>query len=575
MRRPSPIGDFLAQQVRRRRGDLLFAALGGAAAASATTLLLGLSGWFLAGAALAGSAGPAAIGAFNYLLPSAGLRGLAIARTAGRYGERLFGHRAALRALAALRPALFAGLAAAPPPRSLALSSGEASARLVQDVDTLETVFVRRSAPWAAAAAGAAGIVIGLASPWAAAAFLAGLVVQVLGGRQLGDRLAAAAGRDRLRAAGRLKDGLGAYLAAAPELRCFALAPRAVEALMTHDAALGQAALRRSEAEATLDLFQAATSALSVIGVAGLASGAPLPLAALAVLAALAGMEGVTGLLRAAQQQGAYREAVARLDAMVAGVPQTADAPPADVSLEIGGAHYGPGSRLGVAGPSGCGKTRTLEALAGLREAPAGWISIASIPLEDMPLGWARPLFAYAPQDARLLTGTVAENLRLAAPTADDAALWDALADAQLDARVRRLPQGLATWIGDGGEVLSGGEQRRLSLARAYLRPAPWLLLDEPTEGLDRRTEAELVAALDRRLLRTGQGAVIVSHRPAPLALCTAMLDVTARLEAQRPPGDVGGHQQDKGSEEAAGQHDPPCKKGGAANAQDAAAQAT
>ena len=92
------------------------------------------------------------------------------------------------------------------------------------------------------------------------------------------------------------------------------------------------------------------------------------------------------------------------------------------------------------------------------------------------------------------------------------------------------MPEGLATWVGDGGEVLSGGERRRLSLARAYLRPAPWLLLDEPTEGLDRGTEAELVAALDRRLSRTGQGVVIVSHRPAPLTLCRELIDVTGRL---------------------------------------------
>jgi ATP-binding cassette subfamily C protein CydC len=124
----------------------------------------------------------------------------------------------------------------------------------------------------------------------------------------------------------------------------------------------------------------------------------------------------------------------------------------------------------------------------------------------------------------------VAENLRLASPDAEDAALWDALADAQLDARVRRLPQGLATWIGNGGELLSGGERRRLSLARAYLRPAPWLLLDEPTEGLDRRTAAELVAALDRRLTRNGQGAIIVSHRPGPLTLCPVTLEVSERL---------------------------------------------
>ena len=531
MSAPSPIGDFLSRQVRQRRRDLMVAAAAGATTAAAATLLLGLSGWFLAGAAIAGSAGATAVWAFNYLLPSAGLRGLAIARTAGRYGERLFSHNAAFRALAALRPALFAGLAAAPPASALALSSGEASARLVQDVNVLETVFVRRSAPWAAAAAaGSASAVIALGSVWAALAFLVGLAAQILLGRQLAERLTADAGRDQLRAAGRLKDGLGAYLAAAPELRCFDLTERAIEALMAHDRALGFAGQTRSDAEATLGLLQSALSGVTLIVVAGLASQASLPLAALAVLAALAGMEGVAGLLRAAQQQGAYREAVARLDAVLVEQGQAPRDPPSAGTFEIDGQSLCPGSRLGISGPSGCGKTRTLEALVGLRSAPAGRIRIGATPLESAPLGWARPLFAYAPQDARLLTGTVADNLRLAAPNANDADLWGALADAQLDARVRRLPQGLETWIGDGGELLSGGERRRLSLARAYLRPAPWLLLDEPTEGLDRRTEAELVAALDRRLARTGQGVVIVSHRAPPLALCDLTLDVSGRL---------------------------------------------
>jgi len=528
---PSPIGDFLSRQVRLRRGELMVAAAAGATMAAATTLLLGLSGWFLAGAALAGSVGAAAVSAFNYLLPSAGLRGLAIARTAGRYGERLFSHNAAFRALAALRPALFAGLAAAPPASALALSSGEASARLVQDVNALETVFVRRSAPWAAAAAaGSAGAVIGLGSVWAALAFLTGLAAQILIGRRLAEHLTADAGRDQLRAAGRLKDGLGAYLAAAPELRCFDLTERAIEALMAHDTALGIAGRSRSDAEAMLGLVQAALSGLTLVVVAGLVAQASLPLAALAVLAALAGMEGVAGLLRAAQQQGAYREAVARLDAVLVDPGEAPMDPPSAASFDIDGQRLGRGGRLGIAGPSGCGKTRTLEALVGLRSAPAGRFQVGETPLEVAPLGWARPLFAYAPQDARLLTGTVAENLRLAAPDAEDGALWDALADAQLDARIRRLPLGLATWIGDGGERLSGGERRRLSLARAYLRSAPWMLLDEPTEGLDRRTESELVAALDRRLTRTGQGVIIVSHRPAPLTICPQILDVSGRL---------------------------------------------
>ena len=527
----SPVRAFLAVEVRRRRLELIVAAVAGAATAAAATLLLGLSGWFLAGAALAGAGGPVAIVAFNYLLPSAGFRTLAIARTAGRYGERLFGHQAALKALAELRPALFSGLAAGPPERSLALSSGEASARLVQDVAAIETAFVRRSAPWAAAAAAGAGAaVIALASPLAAGAFLAGLAAQILIGRALAKQLTDQAGRDGLRAAGRLKDGLNAYALAAAELRCFDLIEPATRALMVHDAALGDAGLRRDDGQATLGLLQAAVIAVTVVVVAALAAHGPMALAALAVLATLAGLDGAAGLVAAAQQDGAYHEAVDRLDGAAAAAPP-GDRPrlARDTAITVDGHRLAPGARIALSGPSGCGKTRTFEALLGLRAAPPGRLRLGDAALETLPVGSARPLLAHAPQDARLLTGTVAENLRLGRPDADDQTLWEALEDAQLAARVRRLPKGLDSWIGDGGEQLSGGERRRLSLARALLRDAPWLLLDEPTEGLDARTEAALVAALDARLTRTGQGALIISHRLAPLTLCGAFIDVAGK----------------------------------------------
>ncbi len=530
MNAPSPTRAFLAARARRGWPDLLAAAACGAATAGATTLLLGLSGWFLAGAALAGAGGPLAVQAFNYLLPSAGFRALAILRTGGRYGERLLGHRAAFGALAALRPALFAGLAASPPEQALRLSSGEASARMVQDVNATETMFVRRSAPWAAAAgAGAAAAAIAPASGWAALVFLAGLGLQLAVSEALAGRMTDGPARQTQQAAGRLKGALNTYMAAAAELRCFGLTDAAVEALMTHDAALGGAMIRARDAEALLGLTQSAISAVTLVLVAALTAHGGLALAALAVLAALAGQEGVLGLLRAAEQNSAYAEAVRRLDPLLE-APPAASAPPTSGSrLEIDGVALEPGDRLSVTGVSGVGKTRTLEALVGLCPPAAGRIRIDGTPLEDRPPGWARPLFAFAPQDCRLLTGTVAENLRLGRPDANDETLWEALADARLDTRVRQLSQGLATWIGDGGDQLSGGERRRLSLARAYLRDAPWLLLDEPTEGLDRAVEADLVAALDRRLARTGQGAVIVSHRPAPITLCNRSLPMEPR----------------------------------------------
>ncbi|MNS74839.1 putative ABC transporter ATP-binding protein [compost metagenome] len=119
------------------------------------------------------------------------------------------------------------------------------------------------------------------------------------------------------------------------------------------------------------------------------------------------------------------------------------------------------------------------------------------------------------------------ENLKLALPSANDDALWVALEDAELADRIRAAPAGLNAPLGENGARLSGGERRRLGLARAYLRPAPWLVLDEPTEGLDAATEARVLERLAARLERTGQGLILVSHRPAPLALCDQRLRVT------------------------------------------------
>jgi type IV secretory pathway TrbL component len=124
-----PLDALIRAQKRVHAGNLRLAILSAVVVGATSTLLLGLSGWFIVASAVAGAAGLTATHAFNVLLPGAAIRLLAILRTASRYGERLAGHAAALRALAAIRPAVFAGLAAAPPAQSLALSRGEASAR--------------------------------------------------------------------------------------------------------------------------------------------------------------------------------------------------------------------------------------------------------------------------------------------------------------------------------------------------------------------------------------------------------------------------------------------------------------
>ncbi|MCC5994755.1 MAG: ATP-binding cassette domain-containing protein, partial [Oceanicaulis sp.] len=154
------------------------------------------------------------------------------------------------------------------------------------------------------------------------------------------------------------------------------------------------------------------------------------------------------------------------------------------------------------------------------------------------PRGGGRGRRGGAPPPAELLSGAVAENLRLARPDADEAALWDALALARADGFVRGLPDGLGTWIGEQGALISGGQARRLVLARAYLRGAPVLLLDEPTEGLDAQSEADIAASLSAWLDSDARrSALIITHRPRLLALAheVAVLDHGRIIERGAP----------------------------------------
>uniref|UniRef100_B0T7M7 ABC transporter related n=1 Tax=Caulobacter sp. (strain K31) TaxID=366602 RepID=B0T7M7_CAUSK len=562
----APLAALIREQRKRHAGGLRLAAVSAAVVGAASVLLLGLSGWFLTGAAIAGLTSLAAAQAFNVLLPSAGIRLLAILRTAFRYLERLSSHAAALKALAAIRPTLFAALAAAPPAQALALSRGEASARLVQDVDAVETRLIRLSAPWGAGAAVAAGLAMAAPAGWASALVVALAVAITVGAtRALARRLNARTGPALQRAAGDLKDALAAYAAAAPELRVYGVQDRAaaqIEAL-----GLRLDVLRREAVASTgwLAVLQGLILGLAVALTVAFAHDAATPLAAMAGLAAAMALEGLAAMSKAFEEEAGADAAAARLDTVLVHGPVAAGArvEPGRPRLGFGELTLEPGARLVLTGPSGCGKTTVLERLLGLRalesahpgecrdpDGPALRLTPKSAelfqpatPLWDLgpglrrderllcagqePSALTRTAFAHAPQDATLIAGTVRANLALAG-THPDAALWDALADAALEARVRALPQGLDTWIGENGERLSGGERRRLSLARALLRDAPWLLLDEPTEGLDPATEALVVQRLDARLKRTGQGLVLVSHRPAPRALCDQQLPISA-----------------------------------------------
>jgi len=480
---------------RPHQSTLILAVLCGSGVAAAAVALLGVSGWFLAGAAQAGAAGAATAFAFNYLLPAVTIRALAIARTLLRYFERYLGHAAALRTLAVLRPRLFGILTTAEPQFVLALSRGEASARLVEDAGLLEGAVVAESAPFVALAGAVAAIAFNaILGPGAALICAGGLIAATLVGRFL-PRTATPPDLAPLKA--RVFE-LTPFL---PDIAAYDMADAVLARLAEDEAQLLTAQSTQAVHEARARIAGLIILALTSALLAATHARASMPLLALGLLALTLGFEALGSWLRRQAQQPLFTAATERLSTLC-------DLPPACVQLPAGEIRLGAfvidrTTRLWIDGPSGSGKTRLVEQLIGLRPG----------------LETDAKRFAWAPQDAAILDGTIRDNLRLAGPVSE-ARMREALEITQLSVRVARLGKGLDTWIGEGGVMLSGGERKRLSLARAILRDAPVLVLDEPTEGLDATTEAAVVAAFEAHLDTTGRGLVLVSHRPAPRRLC-------------------------------------------------------
>jgi ATP-binding cassette subfamily C protein CydC len=160
-----------------------------------------------------------------------------------------------------------------------------------------------------------------------------------------------------------------------------------------------------------------------------------------------------------------------------------------------------------------------LETLAGLRRDAPQPLMIDGMDPRELGLASLRANFALMPQDAPLVAGSVGDNLALARPGITREAMEQALWVACASDFVHALPDGLDQWLGGDGARLSGGQRRRIALTRALLAGRPWLMLDEPSEGLDAATEALLIDRLGPWLDQTGTGLILVSHRPAMMQL--------------------------------------------------------
>jgi ATP-binding cassette subfamily C protein CydC len=485
---------FLATQPRA----LLWGGLLAAVTVLAGMALLGLSGWFITATALAGLHAATAF-TFDVFMPSAGIRLLALGRTASRYGERLVTHDATFGVLADLRVRLFRGWARPGAALELAMRPSRLLFRLTSDIDALESLYLRLLVP-AAAALGAAllaGAVLGFMHAGVGLALLLWLVA-------VGWGLALFIARRARRSAVRRAHGIEALRARTVDLVAgqtdLVMAGRADaqrEALMNADAHLARADLALNRLETSAGAAYGMAGTLTLVGVL-LAVGSLVgegaigaPAAALGLLVALTATEPFAALRRGALDAGRTWLAVRRLAPRMApdearpGVAAVESGAACAVSLSrLSAAHAGsgiaalndvslaiaPGERVALVGASGAGKSTLLVVIAGEIAPLAGSVN-------------AQPACLLT-QRTELFQDSLRDNLRLADPAADDVRLWNALQSAGL-ADVRALPAGLDTALGEGGLGLSGGQSRRLALARLLLRPVPLWLLDEPTEALD------------------------------------------------------------------------------------------
>ncbi|ENP8455902.1 heme ABC transporter ATP-binding protein/permease CydC [Photobacterium damselae] len=493
----------------------------GLATILAAISLLTLSGWFIAASAVAGLT--IARETFNYMLPGAGVRGFSMARTAGRWGERVVSHNATFKLLADLRIFFFRKLTPLIPGRQTNLRDADLLNRLVADVDAMDHVYLRLVSP----------LIVGVLSLVAVTVFLSWFDLTI--GLTLGAillalmlllpvifyRLGKRNGEALTYSKANYRITLLDWIQGQAELLLF----NAEERYRVQAESEQQSLLTAQRKMANLTgvanaILMAATGwtlvLITWIAADGVGGNPPDPFVAMVAFATMASFELMMPVAGAFQYLGQTLTSARRLNEIIEAKPDTPFDPngyqakaQGNITIEnISYTYYGSeqpvlkqvnlslkqGEKLAILGRTGCGKSTLLQLLTRNWDPQQGQISLDGIPLPQWQEGALRSAMTVVSQRVDVFNGSLRENLLLAKPQASDAECVQALEQVGLTTLLDG--QGLDTWLGEGGRQISGGERRRLGIARALLHDAPILLMDEPTEGLDRKTEQQILELL-------------------------------------------------------------------------------
>ncbi|MEZ8484363.1 heme ABC transporter ATP-binding protein/permease CydC [Vibrio splendidus] len=503
---------------------------------SASIGLLTLSGWFISASAVAGLT--IARETFNYMLPGGGVRGLAMSRTAGRWGERVVSHNATFKLLTDLRIFFFKKLAPLIPGRISNLRDADLLNRLVADVDAMDHVYLRLVSPVTVGVFGIFFLTLFLMWFDSSLGLILGsiLLIMLLVWPILFYKLGKRNGGELTQNKADLRVTTLDWIEGYSELTLFGAEERYRNAILETQQKLMANQFVNANltgmASAALMLFNGLTLVLMLwLAADGVGGNAPDPFIALMAFATMASFELLMPIAGAFQHLGQTLSSARRLNEVILSEPEVQFAEekldinkPLDITFSNVTFNYPDSERsvlnavdltipathkVAIVGQTGSGKSTLIQLLTRYWDPKKGYISIAGIELTQWNESQLRESISVVSQRVDILNGTLRDNLLIARPEATDDHLANILRDVGLEKLLEN--NALDSWLGDGGRQLSGGEKRRIGIARAILHDAPILLLDEPTEGLDKQTEHSIMTLFEKHF--EGKTVIFITHR--------------------------------------------------------------